>query len=135
MKKILLSIIIVILPMIIWAADINRISVGSLVLDQSSDIFMWDIGKMKEGQVLKHTFVLANDSDKLLKIKEIHTSCGCTASKIDKKNLMPGETSNIGVEFNSKGYSGEVKQFVYVSTDSSDNPLLRFIIRAVVVKS
>jgi hypothetical protein len=49
------------------------------------DYAIFDFGKVKQGEVLKHTFSLKNDSTKnVLNIKNVHTSCGCTASEVKK---------------------------------------------------
>ena len=63
------------------------------------------------------------------------TSCGCTATKIKDKELAPGASTAIEVQFNSKGYSGQAQQYVYVHTDSLDKPIIRFIIKAQVERS
>lgn len=94
----------------------------------------WDFGEVKEGEVLKHNFILKNESAKKLNIKEVNTSCGCTVSKVDRKIISPGESASIEVEFDSKGYSGPSQQFVYVTTDSLDKPVIRYIIKAEVIK-
>jgi hypothetical protein len=94
----------------------------------------WDFGKIKEGQIPKHEFILKNESNKPLNIKEVNTSCGCTASEVKKRNLFPGESTLIDVSFDSKGYFGPTQQFIYVHTDSLDNPVIRYIIKADVVK-
>jgi hypothetical protein len=96
--------------------------------------FVWDFGLVKEGAVLKHAFTLKNDYAKILNIKNVDTSCGCTVSKINKKKILPGEIALIEVRFNTKGYSGSVQQFVYVETDNIDDPILKFIIKAEVTK-
>ena len=98
------------------------------------DNFSWDFGKVKEGEVLKHDFVLKNESPKTLQINEVTTSCGCTVSEVKKKTLLPGESTAVEVSFKSKGYSGPVQQYVYVNTDSLDNPVIKYIIKAVVAK-
>ena len=95
---------------------------------------LWDFGIVREGVVLSHEFNLKNDSNRILNIRNVGTSCGCTVSEAGKKKLLPGEGTVIKVKFDSKGYSGEVKQYVYVSTDNVDNSLIRFIIKAHVVK-
>jgi hypothetical protein len=100
----------------------------------SSDPYTWDFGKVKEGDVLKHDFELKNESENTLTVKDIHTSCGCTVSKVQKNILSPGESTIIEVEFKSKGYSGKVQQFVYVNTDSLDKPIIKFIIKAEIAK-
>lgn len=100
-----------------------------------TDPYSWDFGKRQEGEVLKHTFVFKNESKATLTIKDINTSCGCTISKAKKKILLPRESTTIEVQFNTKGYLGPTQQYIYVHTDSLDNPVLRFIIKAEIIKS
>ncbi|MFA4990210.1 MAG: DUF1573 domain-containing protein [Candidatus Omnitrophota bacterium] len=98
------------------------------------DSYVWDCGKIKQGEVAAHNFTLKNDSAKALKITGVTTSCGCTVSEVKKKVLLPGESTPVEIKFNSKGYSGAVQQFTYVNTDNVDKPVIRFIIKADVVK-
>ncbi|MBI4972593.1 MAG: DUF1573 domain-containing protein [Candidatus Omnitrophica bacterium] len=116
-----------------WATEQRQI-VSNASPQAQLDPYTWDFGRIKEGRVVTHTFTLRNDSQKTLTIKDISTSCGCTASKVKNKILRPGESTAIEVKFKSKGYSGVVQQYVYVNTDDLDNPLVRFIIKAEVVK-
>ena len=92
----------------------------------------WDFGAVKKGEIVSHDFQVKNDSGRTLTIKNVTTSCGCTASAAKKSVLEPGESTEVAVKFNSKGYSGQVSQFVYVNTDDPDNPTLKFTIRAFV---
>lgn len=95
---------------------------------------VWDFGDVKEGDAPEHSFILTNDLDNALTIKSIDTSCGCTVVETSMKRLEPGEKAEIKVKFKSKGYSGQVKQFVYVNTDDLDNPIRQFKVTANVVK-
>lgn len=101
---------------------------------QKADPNEWDFGRVKQGKVLVHEFELKNGSNKVLTINNIHTSCGCTVSKAEKGSLRPKESTKIRVTFNTRGYAGKISQYAYVNTDSPDNPIIRFIIKAEVVK-
>lgn len=94
----------------------------------------WDFGTVQQGVILKHDFVLKNQATDSLKINNINTSCGCTASESEKKSLLPQESTVIKVTFNSQGYLGPVQQFVYVNTDNADLAIIKFTIKAQVVK-
>ncbi|MDD5691990.1 MAG: DUF1573 domain-containing protein [Candidatus Omnitrophica bacterium] len=94
----------------------------------------WDFGRIKEGVVVKHDFTFKNETSGILKITGINSSCGCTVSQAGKNSLAPGESTMINVVFNSKGYLGEIKQFVYVNTDDTNMPVVRFIVKAQVEK-
>jgi len=93
----------------------------------------WDFGRVKETDVLKHTFTLKNESLTTMNIKGVTTSCGCTVSEVKKKRLSPQESTEIMVQFNPKGYSGKVKQYVFIQTDSSEKPVVIFVIKAEII--
>jgi hypothetical protein len=95
--------------------------------------YLKDFGLVKAGEVVRHSFVIQNNSQRVLKIKNVSTSCGCAVSEVKSKSLNPGESTFVDVKFNSEGYSGMVQQFVYVSTDSLDESLIKFIIKANVI--
>lgn len=101
---------------------------------ENTDPYLWDFGQVKAGEVLKHGFILKNDTDKTFKINNITTSCGCTGSEAKKKVIAPGDYTIIEVKFNTKGYSGSTQQFVYVNTDNLDNLLYKFTVKAEVIK-
>lgn len=99
------------------------------------DAYAWDFGEVNEGEVLKHNFTIKNDTDKTLNITNVRTSCGCTTSQVKNKVLLPDESTDLEVTFNSKGYSGEIMRSIYVETDSLDNPLIKYIIKVQVIKT
>jgi len=102
---------------------------------KNPDPYTWDFGRVRQGEILRHDFLLKNESNKVLNIKSVDTSCGCTVSKTKKSALLPQEATLIEVNFDSKGYLGPVQQVVYVNTDRLDTPVIRYIIKAEVVKS
>ncbi|MDD2703304.1 MAG: DUF1573 domain-containing protein [Candidatus Omnitrophica bacterium] len=98
------------------------------------DAASWDFGVIPAGQIVKHEFTLTNTSRMPLAISAINTSCGCAVPEVKKRSLSPGENTVIEVSFNSTGYSGSVEQYIFVHTDRADNPVLKFTIKAEVVK-
>jgi hypothetical protein len=101
---------------------------------QLEDSYIKDFGKIKEGEIAKHSFEIKNDSERVLNIQGVFSTCGCTFSEVKRKVLEPKESTWLDVKFNSKGYSGSVSQFVYVNTDSSELPVIKYTIKAEVVK-
>jgi len=94
----------------------------------------WDFGKIKQDQIYKHDFVFTNETQVVLNILSVNTSCGCTVSQADKKSLEPGESTIIKAAFNSHGYSGGVQQSIYVNTDNADFSVVKFVIKCEVIK-
>jgi hypothetical protein len=111
--------------------------IGGCVTRQGSylkDNFSWDFGQVKEGRILEHTFILRNNSDKPLVVKRLDTSCGCISSSISKEKILPGEVAEIKISFNTAGYKGKTKQYIYVYTDRSEGPIIKFTASAEVIK-
>lgn len=108
----------------------------STAKDNEADPYAWDFGKVKEGEVVEHIFVLENKSDKVLNITGVNTSCGCTSSEVKDKSLSAGEKTQVIVKFNSKGYApGKIiHQYIYVNTDDSNNPAVKFTVKIEIVK-
>jgi hypothetical protein len=131
------------LSLILWFLCLTLLETGCLaqkeqvVVDKQevSDLYSWDFGQAKEGEVLKHDFRLKNESKENLNIKDVDTSCSCTVSKVAKKTLMPDEETLIEIQFDTKGYSGSVQQYIYVHTDGLANPIIKFTIKANVIKN
>jgi hypothetical protein len=84
-----------------------------------------DFGKVKQGSNLSYEFVFKNEGDDLLTIKNVETSCGCTAALVSNKKVEPGKTGKIKVSFDTKGYAGEVVKFIYVESDDPVQPKIQ----------
>jgi hypothetical protein len=89
-----------------------------------------DFGNKKMGEVLKHKFRFENVGDEPLVIHRIRTSCGCTAAILTKKELDPGEKSEIQVTFNTRGYYGEQNKFIYVESNDPSHSAVQLMVSA-----
>ncbi len=99
------------------------------------DLYTWDLGRVKEGQVLERVFDLRNESGRVWNITGINTSCSCTVSEVKDKTIFAGKSTKVTVKFNSRGYSpGTVKQYIYVSTDDPNRPILKFTVKVEVTE-
>jgi hypothetical protein len=84
-----------------------------------------DFGEIEAGKVADLEFKFENTGDETLIIKNIAASCGCTTTKLDKKEYQPGEKGSIPVKFYSQGYNGKVLKTITVSTNDKDNVYTR----------
>ena len=103
--------------------------------EEESNPYFWDFGQVAQGEILEHTFVLENDSIDTLRIKDIHSSCGCTTSEIKRKKILPGESVDVSVSFDTKGYSGKVGQSVRIHTDQQERPTITLTLKADIQES
>ncbi len=92
-----------------------------------------DFGNINQGDIVNHSFVISNNGGDLLKILDVRASCGCTAASPDKKELNPGESTNISVSFNSKGRKGPQTKIVTVTTNDPENLKLTLTIKCNVI--
>lgn len=92
----------------------------TLILQQNS----YDFGDIKQGEKVSHTFVLSNGGGDLLKISDVKASCGCTAAAPEKKELAPGESTNLIVTFNSAGRMGKQSKTIRIFSNDPENPEL-----------
>lgn len=66
-----------------------------------------DFGKLKEGEIVSHTFKFKNIGEYPLFISDVQASCGCTVPKFSREPVMPGDDGTITLEFNTQGRKGK----------------------------
>ena len=94
----------------------------------------FDFGPLKEGQIVDHLFAFKNAGKKDLEIKNIQTSCGCTAAVTSTKLLKPGESGSLKVEFDSTNKSGKLSRTITLTTNEPTSPMKTITIFAEVNK-
>jgi hypothetical protein len=94
------------------------------------DEYFWDFGTVKEGDVLNHSFIIKNNTDKMVTVKQINTSCACTTSKLSAWTIEPGKSVTVDVSFNTQGYPGEKHRYTYVHTDDPKRSIIMLEVKA-----
>ena len=92
-----------------------------------------DFGELESGKVVDMEYKFKNTGDETLIIKNISSSCGCTVTKVDKKEYQPGEEGTIPVKFFSRGYNGKVTKTITVATNDPENVYTRLKVMGSVV--
>lgn len=92
-----------------------------------------DFGELESGKVVDLEYKFKNTGDETLIIKNISSSCGCTVTKVEKKEYQPGEEGTIPVKFFSRGYNGKVTKTITVATNDPDNVYTRLKVMGNVV--
>jgi uncharacterized cupredoxin-like copper-binding protein len=93
----------------------------------------YNFGNIKQGDIVSHTFVISNSGGDLLKITDVRASCGCTAANPTKRELKPGESSNLEVTFNSKGRKGPQTKTVNIVTNDPDKKDITLTIKCNII--
>lgn len=86
------------------------------------NVLDFDFGDMKQGDKKEYTFNLTNSGKSDLQIRNVRSSCGCTAVAPSKKVVTPGETVPIKVTFDSRGKRGRQSKSITVITNDPKNP-------------
>ena len=97
-----------------------------------------DFGTITDGDKVRHAFKVKNTGAEPLLISQCKGSCGCTAPTCPKTPVAPGESTEIVVEYNSKGKSSNKEggkadtKFVNV-TANTEPAQTRLTIKALVM--
>lgn len=104
--------------------DFSKLTASDLaaapVVKYDSESF--DFGDIKPGSKVEHTFNLKNEGKKDLIIRDVKSSCGCTAVSPSKNIVNSGETVPLKVSFDSKGKNGRQSKTITVITNDPKNP-------------
>ena len=93
-----------------------------------------DFGKVNEGDKVDYTFRFINKGGSVLEIKDIKTSCGCTAALVSNDSLPPGQEGTIKVELNTENRVGKMSRTVTIKSNDPKDPAKILTIYADVVK-
>lgn len=93
---------------------------------------VYDFGKAPSGPPIKHVFMVRNSGNGPLEIKNVTSSCGCTAAKPSKSILAPGEVSTVVASVDTKFERGHSLSVVTLITNDPAHPSLQLRIEGVI---
>lgn len=82
----------------------------------------FDFGRVESGKIVNHVFEFSNTGDQLLEIRDVWTSCGCTAATNWTRQVEPGKSGRIPILFNSGGKEGPLTKTVSVVCNDPIEP-------------
>lgn len=82
----------------------------------------FDFGKLTDGDVVRHVWKVKNIGKEPLFIASVQTSCGCTAPTFAKEPILPGQTGDVELEFNSAGRVGSVQKNALIIANADNAP-------------
>lgn len=83
------------------------------------------LGKILKGDSMSFQYTVTNMGKKRLEIRSVNTTCGCTASVIDKKTLKRGESTIVRGKFFSAGRDGLQNKSIIIISNDPVTPELR----------
>ena len=94
-----------------------------------------NFGIVNEGQKVSYSFSFENKGTNNLTIKDVKTSCGCTAAVVSNNTLKPGEIGSIKVEFDTKNRTGRNSKSITVVSNDINEPTKLLTIYAEIQKN
>ena len=88
---------------------------------------VYDFGRAKSGEPVKYTYVFTNTGDQLLIINSVHPGCSCTSAGDWTKQVEPGKTGHIPIQFNTMGYNSPVVKRITVACNITRQPPLVYL--------
>ena len=83
---------------------------------------VFDFGKVSAGELVKHSFIFTNTGNATLEILDVKPGCGCTTAGTWDKEVAPGKTGSIPLQFNSANFSGRVAKTAAVTSNDPEQP-------------
>ncbi|HEV2495143.1 MAG TPA: DUF1573 domain-containing protein [Terriglobia bacterium] len=75
------------------------------------------LGKIGSDQLQTARFPFTNVTDHVVTLSSVVTGCDCLEVKTTQKEFKPGESGELDVQFNPKGFEREYMQTIVVKTD------------------
>lgn len=126
-------------------SDINFVIRCNIIVDQSNSqtsgasLFLpesqFNFGQVKEGTTVSHTFEIVNKGSDVLQIKDVRTSCGCTAALVSSSTLKPGEKGTLKVDLDTKGRQGKMSRTISIVSNDPEQSTRVITIYAEVLKN
>ncbi|MGD0261106.1 MAG: DUF1573 domain-containing protein [Verrucomicrobiota bacterium] len=93
-----------------------------------------DFGRARAGEPVKYTYVFTNTGDRLLILNTVQPQCGCTTAGDWTRQVQPGNTGSIPIQFNTANYNGPVFKQVTVTCNVTNQPTLFLQLKGTVYK-
>ena len=83
---------------------------------------IYDFGKVKVHGVVKYDFIFTNIGQALLEITAVKPGCGCTTAGSWTRQVEPGKTGVISIQYNASAAPGPVSKPVTVTCNDKSQP-------------
>ena len=81
-----------------------------------------DFGRVRGGELVRHSFAFTNAGSGVIEITQVHPSCSCVVLGSWPSRIGPGETGEIPFEFHTVNYSGPVVETITVTGSGPTQP-------------
>ena len=86
-----------------------------------------DFGTIDEGPKISYEFMFTNVGKEPLIITGAKASCGCTVPKWPQEPILPGQSSSVKVEYNTKGRPNSFNKAITITSNSKTKTKVIYI--------
>jgi hypothetical protein len=94
----------------------------------------FDIGKVPNFVPHKHSLTIKNTGNDTLILRDLSTSCGCTATLLSTDHIPPGDSGILTFTFDAKRFDGIVEKKISVNTNDTSRKHVEIFFTANVVR-
>ncbi len=88
---------------------------------------VYDFGKQKKGELLRHTFVVKNKSTETITISNYRILCECVRVNAQQKTIAPGQEIEIEFILDTSKLSGFVVESIFIQLENSNKELRLYV--------
>ncbi len=99
-----------------------------LAIDQMSH----DFGRLKANTKTEKRFVISNNGNSRLSIRDVQANCSCVLLNMEKKELKKGENTTLTAVFDTEGRKANQPKVITIYSNDPHNPVQRISLNAYV---
>jgi hypothetical protein len=90
---------------------------------------VWDAGTVPRGAAIAHDFVIHNEGQATLHLREVRPACGCTVTEYDRE-IAPGGQGRVRAVVETASFRGPIAKPVTVFTNDRQTPTVQLTVKA-----
>ena len=93
----------------------------------------WNFGKVKEGKILKHTFIIKNVGSTELELNAYPGCRTCISPELSQNNIPPKGKADLHITLYTTGKSGEIEAYTMIQSNDPKQPVKKITVKAFVI--
>jgi len=100
-----------------------------------ADSMLFNFGRMSKNQTQKHSFTVKNEGEAPLILTVGDSSCKCTLGSISDKELDPGESTSVDLEWTPTKPTNSFRQYATIQTNDPNSQEIVFAVEGQVFET